>query len=70
VFRGATEIAANNDWGGGSALVSAFAQVAAFALPLDSLDAALVLTLAPGSYTAQVRGTGAGEVIVEVYFVD
>jgi hypothetical protein len=70
VFRGTTEIAANNDWGGTNVLVAAFAQVAAFALPLDSLDAALVLTLAPGSYTAQVRGTGAGEVIVEVYFVD
>jgi hypothetical protein len=30
----------------------------------------LVLTLAPGDYSAQVRGTGAGEVLVEVYFVD
>ncbi|MBL9212745.1 MAG: hypothetical protein JNL92_19955 [Opitutaceae bacterium] len=70
VFRGATQIAANNDWGGGASLVATFAAVSAFALPLDSLDAALVLTLTPGAYTAQVRGTGAGEVIVEVYFVD
>lgn len=70
VFRGTTQIAANNDWGGGAALAAIFAQVAAFALPLDSLDAALVLTLAPGSYTVLVRGTGAGEVIAEVYFVD
>lgn len=70
VFRGTTQIAANNDWGGGAAVAAVFAQVAAFALPLDSLDAALVLTLAPGGYTAQVRGTGAGEVIVEVYLVD
>ncbi len=70
VFRGATQIATNNNWGGGAALVAAFAQVAAFSLALDSLDAALLLTLAPGAYTAQVTGTGAGEVIVEVYFVD
>ena len=40
------------------------------ALPVASLDAALVLTLTPGPYTAQVTGTGAGQVIVEVCFVD
>jgi hypothetical protein len=70
VFRGSTQIAANNDWGGGAALISAFAAVAAFPLPVGSLDSALLLTLTPGSYTAQIRGTGAGEVLVEVYFVD
>lgn len=41
----------------------------AFALPAASRDAALVLRLNPGSYTAQVVG-GAGEVLVEVYFID
>lgn len=70
VFRGQTQIAANNDWGGGAALTALFASVGAFVLPVASLDAAVVLTLTPGNYTAQVRGTGAGEVIVEVYFVD
>lgn len=70
VFRGQTQIAVNNDWGGGAALTAVFASVGAFALPVSSLDSVLLLTLAPGSYTAQVRGTGAGEVIVEVYFVD
>jgi hypothetical protein len=70
VFRGQTQIATNNDWGGGAALTALFSSVGAFALPVASLDAALVLTLPPGDYTAQVRGTGAGEVIVEVYFVD
>jgi hypothetical protein len=70
VFRGQTQIAANNDWGGGAPLIATFASVGAFALPVASLDAAIVLMLAPGNYTAQVRGTGAGEVIVEVYFVD
>jgi hypothetical protein len=72
IFRSgvAAQIASNNNWGGSATLVNTFAAVSAFALPLDSLDAALLLTLAPGAYTAQVQGTGAGEVIVEVYFVD
>ena len=70
IFRGQTQIGTNNDWGGGAALTSVFTSVGAFALPVASLDAAVVLTLTPGSYTAQVRGTGAGDVIVEVYFVD
>jgi len=70
VLRGQTPIATSNDWGGGAALTQVFASVGAFALPIASLDAAVVATLDPGSYTAQVRGTGAGEVIVEVYFVD
>ena len=63
-------MAANNDWGGGAALIATFASVGAFQLPVSSLDAALVLTLSPGSYTAQIRGTGPGEVIAEVYFID
>ena len=70
IFRGQTQIAANDNWGGGTPLSDVFASVAAFALPVASLDAAIVLPLTPGSYTAQVRGTGAGDVIVEVYFVD
>ncbi len=71
VFNGAgVEIASNDDHGG---LIAAVAgALGAFPLPLASRDAALVLTLAPGSYSAVVRG-GAGEggdVLVEVYFVD
>ena len=70
IFRGSAQIASNNDWGGGAALSAVFGSVGAFGLPVASLDAALVLTLAPGPYTAQVTGTAAGQVIVEVYFVD
>jgi hypothetical protein len=70
VFRGSAQIGTNNDWGGAAALIATFSSVGAFALPVSSLDAALVLTLTPGPYTAQVRGTGAGEVIAEVYFID
>jgi hypothetical protein len=61
----------NDNWGGTPALTAAFAAVGAFVLPPASKDAALLATLAPGDYTAQVAGTGNtnGLVLVEVYEV-
>jgi hypothetical protein len=46
-----------------------FSSVGAFALPAGSRDAALVVSLPPGSYTAQVSGVGGltGDAIIEVY---
>jgi hypothetical protein len=43
--------------------------VAAFELPASSQDAVLLVTLAPGPYTAQVSGVGdtTGVALVEVY---
>lgn len=69
VFSGQTQVATNSGWGGTAELAAAFTSVGAFALPTTSSDAALLLTLAPGSYTAVVSG-GAGEVLVEIYSVD
>ncbi len=83
IYRGDAAVAQNNDWGtpqavaGGAAPASA-AEIAAaasatgaFALPANSRDAAVVVTLAPGAYSAVVSGaantTGAG--LVEVYEV-
>ena len=45
--------------------------VGAFALDAGSKDAALLTTLAPGSYTVQVKGAdgGTGEALVEIYEV-
>jgi hypothetical protein len=65
----AASIAANDNWGGTTALRSAFERVGAFALPVDSRDAALLVTLPIGSYTAQVSGVGGGTgvVLVELY---
>ena len=69
VFNGAgTQIAANAAWGGDVGLSTIFAGVGAFALQAGSADAAVLLKLPPGNYTARV--TGVGEVLVEVYFVD
>ena len=69
VFSGATRLAGNDNWGGGATLTSAFSSVGAFGLPADSRDAAVILALIPGAYTAQVTGVGAaaGVTLVEVY---
>ena len=62
-----TIVAANDDWD--ASLAPAFASIGAFSLTAGSADAAVVATLAPGSYTAQVSGVGnaTGVAIVEVY---
>ena len=67
IFRGTEEIARNAGWA--AELAPVFAAVGAFVLAPGSRDAALLLTLAPGAYTARIDG-GAGEVLAEVYFVD
>jgi hypothetical protein len=69
VRRGGEDVGRNAVWGGGAALAEVFRSAGAFALPADSRDAALVLTLAPGAYTAQVRAGSDGEVMAEVYLV-
>jgi len=64
-----TVINQNDNWGGDSTLSSAFGTVAAFSLAPNSRDAVLLVTLPPGSYTAQVSGAGntTGVALVEVY---
>jgi len=61
----------NSGWGGGANLVQAFASVGAFSLATNSADAAILVTLPPGAYTAEVSGvngaTGVG--LAEVYLV-
>ena len=71
LFSAQTVINANDNWGGGAALTAAFANVGAFALGAASRDAAVLATLAPGNYTAQVSGVGtaSGLTLVEVYEV-
>jgi hypothetical protein len=62
-------VASNDDWD--ARLAGAFAGVGAFPLPERSLDAALRVTLQPGSYTAQVSGVAGrtGVALVEIYEV-
>jgi hypothetical protein len=69
VIRQATGavVASNDNWD--PALASASSSVGAFALPPGSRDAAVIVTLAPGAYTAQVSGVNnaTGVALVEVY---
>jgi hypothetical protein len=73
VFRAGSSAAfATNDNWTGTQVATVAASVGAFALPNGSADAALVLNLEPGNYTAQVqvKGTATGTAIIEVYEVD
>lgn len=64
-------VATNAGWGGDSNLAAVFTQVGAFALDATSGDSALVATLQPGSYTAQISGKdgSTGVALAEVYEV-
>jgi cyclophilin family peptidyl-prolyl cis-trans isomerase len=65
-------VASNDDWGGTLEITSAAEAVGAFRLAAGtSKDAVLLLTLPPGSYTAQISGANntGGTAIVEVYEV-
>ncbi|HZZ59311.1 MAG TPA: immunoglobulin domain-containing protein, partial [Opitutaceae bacterium] len=72
VFNSAdASLASNVSWGGSSSLSADFSTVGAFSLPPASHDSALVVTLGPGVYTAQVTSaSGAtGVALLEIYLV-
>lgn len=66
-----TQLATNTGWGGDSQIAAEAAVVSAFALPAASADSAILITLPPGGYSAQVTsaGGGGGNALVEVYEV-
>lgn len=55
------------DWTPGRDINDAFDRTGAFRLNPGSRDAVLLLSLAPGAYTAQVTANGNGVALVEVY---
>jgi len=68
LYQGATLIMSNNNWKD-----SQEAEIEATGIPpTNDLEAAIVATLAPGSYTAILRGNdgGTGNGLVEVYDLD
>ncbi len=74
IYEGNTPILSNDDWGQATdvaALVAASDAVGAFPLDEGGADAAVLVSLMPGVYTAQARGVGGatGNVLVEVYEV-
>jgi hypothetical protein len=70
----AAELAANDDWSvaaNAAQLARVTAEVGAYPLTKDSKDAAVLATLAPGTYRVNVGSTGAGgTVILEIYDAD
>jgi hypothetical protein len=74
LFRGSAAQKTSDDWfrDTDAALIrDAAAKTGAFALGASSLDAAMLLYLTPGAYTAQVSGpaNGSGTALVEIYEV-
>ncbi len=59
----------NDTWGADADLVAAYRRLGAFNLVNNSKDAALLIPLSPGIYTAHARGRsgGTGEVLLELY---
>jgi len=76
LFSGPSPIASNTRWGtaaNADAIEAAATTVSAFSLDRTSADSALLVTLAPGSYTAHIRATGTtagGVSLFEVYDAD
>ena len=69
LYRGTTVLSTNDNWLATDA--ATMSAVGAFALPAGSRDAAIVATLAAGTYTAIVSGVGntTGTALVEIYIV-
>ena len=68
IYQGANLIAQNDDWNKDDA--AEIARLGAFAFTVGSKDAALLTTLAPGAYTAQITepsGMGTGVALAEIY---
>ena len=72
LFSGSSELEGNNGWGGNPQISNAAKTVGAFAwTSAQSNDSAILVTLPPGAYTAQVSGASGdtGVALVEVYEV-
>jgi hypothetical protein len=72
LFSGLTPVLQNTGWStspDAATLAAAAAQAGAFAFAPGSADTAMIVTLAPGAYTAQVSGIGdtTGLALVEIY---
>ena len=68
IYQGSNLVAQNDDWNKDDA--ADITRLGAFAFALGSKDAALLTTLAPGAYTAQITdpsGTGTGVALAEIY---
>ncbi|MGH7994718.1 MAG: hypothetical protein ACREFX_00025 [Opitutaceae bacterium] len=68
---GGAVITSNAGWNNDPILASAAQATGAFALDYNTFDSAVLVSLVPGAYTAQVTGTGSttGVALLEIYEV-
>ncbi len=66
LYNGSTLVGQNDDWGDSAAMRNSFGGVGAFALLADSRDAAMLQPV-DGTRTAQLKGSGPGVILVELY---
>ncbi len=71
LYTGSTLLGTNNGWGGNPEIINAAANVGAFSWNPTSSDSAILATLPPGGYTAQISGASndTGIALIEVYEV-
>jgi uncharacterized protein YjdB len=72
IYQDGEAIATNAGWANRAEITTAAMQAGAFALAAGTRDAALLVTLKPGSYTAQVKAaqvTSSGVALIEIYEV-
>jgi hypothetical protein len=62
-------IATNAGWADDARITTAGTAVGAFPLTAGSNDAALLMTLSPGTYTTQIQGSASGTALIEIYDV-
>jgi len=70
VYRGSTLVKSNDNWGGTSALSTAFTLAKLSALSTTSRDSAMDITLSPGTYSATVTGVNSGTGIGQLEIVE
>lgn len=66
LYDGSSLVAQDDDWGNSAALSNAFNSVGAFALIANGKDAAMLQSI-EGTRSVQLKGTGAGVALVELY---
>jgi hypothetical protein len=69
IYAGSRLVNSNDNWAGDADIARLATSVGAFPLTAGSKDAALIVTLPPGSYSAQISGadSATGVALIEVY---
>jgi hypothetical protein len=70
IHRGTTLVKSNDNWGGGATLSTLFKQAGLSTLNSWSKDAAVEMTLAPGTYTATASGASGRTGVAQVEIVE